>query len=682
MSIERVLKRDGRFVDFDHERIANAIFKAAKAVGGQDRESAGKLTLEVIKELNILYGDQGVASVEQIQDIVEKVLINRGHAKTSKAYILYRQRRSDIREIKDALSDAESIIEEYLGGEDWRIRENSNTTFSLQGLNNFISSSVTAKYWLNKIYSEEIKHAHVNGDFHLHDLGILAVYCCGWDLRDFLIKGFRGVSGKVESGPAKHFRSALGHVINFFYTMQGEAAGAQAFANFDTLLAPFIAYDNLSYDEVKQAMQEFIFNLNVPTRVGFQTPFTNLTFDLEVPSMFKNEAVVCGGKLQPETYKMFQAEMDMLNKAFMEIMMAGDAKGRIFSFPIPTYNITKEFDWSRDIVTHLMGMTGKYGIPYFANFVNSDMDPEDARSMCCRLRLDNRELRKRGGGLFGANPLTGSIGVVTINMPRIGYLSHDEEDYFKRLDVLLELARQSLVIKRKSLELLTSKGLYPYSAFYLSDIKNRFGEYWKNHFNTVGIIGMNESVLNFIGVDITHEDGCSFAAQVLEFINSRLREYQEEDNMLYNLEATPAEGTSYRLAKKDSELYPSILRCGNKKPYYTNSSQLPVDSGLSLFNALDHQDKLQILYTGGTVFHVFIGESIDDPESVKELTKKIASEYRLPYFTITPTFSVCPEHGYLKGEHQNCPICKDEREIEIREQIAFLAKSYEEELEA
>ena len=682
MSIGRVLKRDGRFVDFDHERIANAIFKAAKAAGGQDRETAGKLTLEVIKETNALYGDQGVASVEQIQDIVEKVLINNGHVKTAKAYILYRKKRSDIREIKDALSDAESIIEEYLEGEDWRIRENSNTTFSLQGLNNFVSSSVTAKYWLNKIYSEEIKQAHVNGDFHIHDLGILAVYCCGWDLKDFLTKGFRGVPGKVESSPAKHFRSALGHVINFFYTMQGEAAGAQAFANFDTLLAPFIAYDKLSYDEVKQAMQEFVFNLNVPTRVGFQTPFTNLTFDLEVPSMFKNEAVICGGKHMSETYGMFQAEMDMLNKAFMEIMMAGDAKGRIFSFPIPTYNITKGFDWNREVITYLMSMTGKYGIPYFANFVNSDMDPEDARSMCCRLRLDNRELRKRGGGLFGANPLTGSVGVVTINMPRIGFLADNEEDYFKRLDVLLELARQSLIVKRKSLELLTSKGLYPYSAFYLSDIKARFGEYWKNHFNTIGVIGMNESILNFMGVDIAYEDGHSFAAQVLEFINSRLRRYQEEDNMLYNLEATPAEGTSYRLAKKDSELYPSIIRCGEKKPYYTNSSQLPVNSGFSLFDALDHQDKLQALYTGGTVFHVFIGEAMDNPESVKELTGKIASEYKLPYFTITPTFSVCPDHGYLKGEHQNCPICKDERERAIREQIAFLSKSFEEELQA
>jgi len=680
MSIGRVLKRDGRFVVFDHERIANAIFKAAKAVGGEDRESAGKLTLEVIKETNAIYGDQGVASVEQIQDIVEKVLINHGHVKTAKAYILYRKKRSDIREIKDALSDAESVIEEYLGGEDWRIRENSNATFSLQGLNNFISSSVTAKYWLNKIYSEEIKQAHVNGDFHIHDLGVLAVYCCGWDLKDFLIKGFRGVSGKVESRPAKHFRSALGHVINFFYTMQGEAAGAQAFANFDTLLAPFIAYDKLSYDEVKQAMQEFIFNLNVPTRVGFQTPFTNLTFDLEVPSMFKNEPVICGGEHMPETYGMFQAEMDMLNKAFMEIMMAGDAKGRIFSFPIPTYNITKGFDWNRDVVTYLMAMTAKYGIPYFANFVNSDMDPEDARSMCCRLRIDNRELRKRGGGLFGANPLTGSIGVVTINMPRIGYLANDEEDYFKRLGVLLELARQSLIVKRKSVEVLTSKGLYPYSAFYLSDINKRFGEYWKNHFNTVGIIGMNECTLNFLGVDITYEEGRSFAAQTLEFINNRLRTYQEEDNMLYNLEATPAEGTSYRLAKKDSELYPSLIHSGEKKPYYTNSSQLPANSGLSLFDALDHQDKLQTLYTGGTVFHVFLGEAIDNPDSVKELTSKISSEYKLPYFTITPTFSICPEHGYLKGEYQNCPICKDERERAIREQIAILSKSFEEEL--
>ncbi|MEF3254821.1 MAG: ribonucleoside triphosphate reductase, partial [Deferribacterales bacterium] len=419
----KVVKRDGRFVSFDSERIANAIFKAARAVGGENRQIAVELTKKIVDKVVDRYSLIGFVTVEEIQDLVEKELIEHGHAKTAKAYILYRKQRADLREFKNTFEEIENIMDQYLNGEDWRIKENSNTTFSLQGLNNFIASTITSKYWLNKVYPEDVKKAHVNGDFHIHDLGSLSVYCCGWDLKDLLYRGFGGVEGKVESAPPKHFRTALGQIVNFFYTLQGEAAGAQAFANFDTLLAPFVAFDNLSYDEVKQCMQEFIFNLNVPTRVGFQTPFTNLTFDLVVPEIYKNEAVIHGGKITEYRYGDFQKEMDYINKAFIEIMSQGDAKGRIFTFPIPTYNISKDFDWDNTVMEELMIMTGKYGTPYFANFVNSDMSPEDARSMCCRLRLDNRELKKRGGGLFGANPLTGSVGVVTLNLARIGYLS-------------------------------------------------------------------------------------------------------------------------------------------------------------------------------------------------------------------------------------------------------------------
>ena len=679
MTVKNVLKRDGRLVVFDCQRISGAIFKAAQAVGGEDRATAGRLMLKCMERINNLYGELGVATVEQIQDCVEKVLIEEGHAKTAKAYILYRKQRADMRDIENTVAGMESLIDDYIGGDDWRVNENSNTTYSLQGLNNFISTTVTAKYWLNKIYPPEIKEAHESGDMHIHDLGLLSVYCCGWDLKDLLTKGFTGVAGKTESSPARHFRTALGQMVNFFYTLQGEAAGAQAFANIDTLLAPFVAYDNLTYDEVKQSVQEFIFNLNVPTRVGFQTPFTNLTFDLTVPDMFKDERVIWGGELQNDTYGIFQNEMDMINRAFIEVMTSGDAKGRIFTFPIPTYNIGKDFDWDRSIVDKLMAMTGKYGLPYFANFVNSDMNPEDARSMCCRLRLDNRELRKRGGGLFGANPLTGSIGVVTVNLARIGYLAKDEADYFDRLEKIMEKARVSLRIKRKSLENYTDKGLYPYSRFYLSVIKERFGQYWKNHFNTIGIIGMNESLLNFIGENIVSMDGSKFAQKVLDFMNDKMRAFQEADDMLYNLEATPAEGTSYRLAKKDKSDFPDIIQADFDKPMYSNSTQLPVKCGLNLFEAMEHQDSLQTKYTGGTVFHVFMGECIEDTKSVKELVKRIASTYRMPYFTLTPTFSICPVHGYLSGEHHTCPKCKQEKEEKIYQKINELKSKLTEE---
>ncbi|MBP2071451.1 ribonucleoside triphosphate reductase [Thermoanaerobacterium butyriciformans] len=663
-NIMKVIKRNGMEEEFNKEKIANAIYKAFKAVDEGEYHEAIMIADEVTKYIEENF--DGHANVEQIQDIVEQFLIRGGFAKAAKAYILYRKQHQDIREFKNMFMDIEKMVDEYIGKLDWRVNENSNMSYSLQGLNNHIASTITANYWLNKIYPKEVRDAHVNGDLHIHDLSLLSVYCCGWDLKDLLISGFTGVEGKVQSKPPKHFRSALGQIVNFFYTLQGEAAGAQAFSNFDTYLAPFIYYDKLSYKEVKQSLQEFIFNINVPTRVGFQTPFTNITMDLVVPDILADEPVIIGGKAMNRSYKEFQKEMDMLNMAFAEVMMEGDANGRIFTFPIPTYNITKDFDWESPVIDKIMEMTAKYGLPYFSNFVNSDLNPEDARSMCCRLRLDNRELRKRGGGLFGANPLTGSIGVVTINMPRIGFLSKTKEEFFKRLEKQMDVARKSLEIKRKVLENMTEMGLYPYSKFYLRDIKKRFGSYWQNHFNTIGLIGMNEALLNFMGVGITSDEGRNFAIEVLDFMRHKLEEYQMESNYLYNLEASPAEGASYRLAKKDKELYKGIIVAGDDVPYYTNSTQLPVDFTEDIFTALDLQDELQTKYTGGTVFHGFIGESISDPKVCKELVKKIAYNYRLPYYTITPTFSICDNHGYISGEHFNCPQCGNECEVYSR----------------
>jgi len=663
--LNKIIKRDGSLQDFDRKKIENAIFKAARAVGGSDRNLASKLTDEVINILEEKF-TESIPTVENIQDIVEKVLIENGHAKTAKAYILYRKQHQDIREFKKLFLDIEETVDQYIGRADWRINENSNMGYSLQGLNNHISSAVISKYWLNKIYPEEVRNAHINGDFHIHDLGLLSVYCCGWDLKDLLLNGFTGVKGKVASKPPKHFRSALGQIVNFFYTLQGEAAGAQALSNFDTYLAPFIYYDGLSYREVKQAIQEFIFNLNVPTRVGFQTPFVNITLDLVPPEIIAREPAIIGGEIMDKTYGEFQKEMDMLNLAFAEVMMEGDANGRIFTFPIPTYNITKEFDWENPVVDRIMEMTAKYGLPYFSNFINSDMKPEDVRSMCCRLRLDNRELRKRGGGLFGANPLTGSIGVVTINMPRIGFLSKTEEEFFERLGHLMDIARTSLEVKRKVLERMTEEGLYPYAKFYLRDVYARFGSYWQNHFNTIGLVGMNEALLNFMGCGIAEPEGRNFALKVLDFMRERLSQYQEETGILYNLEATPAEGASYRLARKDREMFgDKIITCGEKEPYYTNSTQLPVNYTDDVFEALDHQEELQIKYTGGTVFHMFVGEKIDK-DACKALIKKIAENYRIPYYTLTPTFSVCEDHGYITGEHFSCPYCSKECEVYSR----------------
>lgn len=658
-----IKKRDGRIVPFDPYKISNAIEKAGFATGEFGRATAEKLMRRVLWQVERMPAHHS-PSVEEIQDLVEDVLLGSFYKKTAKAYILYRDQHAKLR---DMVSTAQvDLMERYLGLADWQVQENSNMTYSLQGLNNYVSSEISKVYWLNKIYPPEVARAHQRGDFHIHDLNVLSVYCVGWDLHDLLSRGFCGARGKIESKPAKHFRSALGQVTNFFYTLQGEAAGAQAISNFDTMLAPFIRYDKLSYLEVRQAMQEFVFNINVPTRVGFQTPFTNVTIDLQAPKTLAGTPVMLGGAYQKELYGEFQAEMDMFNRAFLEVMMEGDARGRIFTFPIPTYNITKEFDWENENLDMLWQVTAKYGIPYFANFVNSDMSPDDARSMCCRLRLDMRTLAKRGGGLFGAHPLTGSIGVITINMPRLGFLSQTREEFMARIERLMELAKESLEIKRKALERFMDGNLYPYSKFYLRDIKERFGNYWENHFSTIGLVGMNEACLNFLGKSIADPEGREFAAGVLDFMREKLLLFQQETGHNYNLEATPAEGAAYRLARTDKEMYPKVI-CANEskwksgaKPFYTNSTHLPVNHTDDIFEAFDLQDSLQIKYTGGTVLHGFLGERMPSPAAMKNLVKKLVENYRLPYFTITPTFSICPTHGYLSGEHEYCPLCDEE----------------------
>ena len=666
---QEIKKRDERIVKFDSSKITAAIAKAGKATGEFEEREAKKLTLRALTLAHETCSGN-ILDVEEIQDIAERVLLNSPFYKTAKAYILYREQHAQIRRIETKAHI--DLVEHYIKKLDWKIKENSNMCYSLQGLNNYISSDITSEYWLGRIYPPEIRQAHNKGDLHVHDLSLLSVYCVGWDLQDLLKSGFKGVEGKVESAPPKHLRSALGQIVNFFYTLQGEAAGAQAISNFDTLLAPFVRHDNLTYKEVKQALQEFVFNINIPTRVGFQTPFTNITMDLYVPSILKDYPVIIGGDEHEETYAGFQSEMDTINKAFAEVMMEGDAKGRVFTFPIPTYNITADFDWENPNLEMIWKMTGKYGIPYFSNFVNSDMSPDDARSMCCRLRLDNRELLKRGGGLFGANPLTGSIGVVTINMPRIGYVSENEEEFFSSLKEKVLLSVESLAIKRKVLEKFTDKNLYPYSKFYLREIKNNSGLYWKNHFSTVGIIGMNEACLNFLGEDIASPAGQAFSLKVMDFIRDMISRLQEETGDIFNLEATPAEGTTYRLALLDKKMYPNII-CANEDdyqkggaPYYTNSTQLPVNYTDDIFETLMLQDDLQTKYTGGTVLHIFLGELVNDTTTLKRLIKKIANSYRLPYFTISPTFSVCPTHGYLNGEQKKCSVCNQETEVYSR----------------
>ena len=664
-----IKKRDGRTAKFDRKKIEKAIEKAGLETGEFDAAQAVELTDKVLGVLETR-NQKRLPSVEDIQDIVEDALIDSKFKKTAKAYIIYRDQHKKLREIT---SNAHvDLIDKYLENLDWKVNENSNMGYSLQGLNNYVSAEITKTYWLDKIYTSKIGQAHKEGDLHIHDLNLLSVYCVGWDLTDLLQEGFTGVAGKVASKPAKHFRSALGQVVNFFYTLQGEAAGAQAFSDFDTLLAPFIRADKLSYEKVKQAIQEFVFNVNVPTRVGFQTPFTNITLDLECPKHMADNPVIIGGEMQDTTYGEYQEEMNMLNKALLEVLSEGDANGRVFTFPIPTVNITKDFNWDNPVIESLWEASAKYGIPYFSNFINSDMDPEDARSMCCRLRIDNRQLEYRGGGLFGSNPMTGSVGVVTINLPRLALKSKNEKEFFKGLAELMDMAKDSLETKRKVLERLTDANLYPYTKFYLRNIKQRFNQYWKNHFSTIGLIGTNEAALNLLGVDIGTEKGKAFAEKTLDFMRDRLVEYQKETGNNYNLEATPAEGTTYRLAQLDKASFPDRAHFANgigaevKCPFYTNSSHLPVNYTDDLFELMDLQDNLQTKYTGGTVIHFFLGERMDDPQTLKKLVKTICENYKLPYFTFSPSFSICKNHGYIVGEHPECPNCGESTEVYSR----------------
>lgn len=668
--ITRVQKRDGTIAEFNQEKITEAVHKAITSVGHGNGLKSQEISNRVVDILNRRFKKDEVPTIEQIQDVVEEVLILEGLVEEARSYIIYRDQRRKIRELGIASDESSEKVDSYLKEIDWQVKENANMTFSLQGLNQYVGSYISKKYWLNKIYPKEIREAGANEDFHIHNLELLAPYCAGWDLYDFLIKGFGGVPGKIECKPPKHFRTALGQLVNVLFTLQGETAGANAVSNFDTLLAPFIRYDGLTYKQVKQAMQEFLYNCMVPTRVGFQTPFLNVSLDIKAPDFLAKQPVIIGGEPQNETYGEFQEEMNIFIRAFYEGLMEGDAKGRPFTFPIPTVSITKNFDWDNPNLEKLWEATAKYGINYFSNFVQSDMSPDDARSMCCRLRLDNRELYKRGGGLFGSSPKTGSIGVVTINLPRIGYLSKTKKDFFERLERLMDLAKESLEIKRKTLDNFMDKGLYPFSRHYLSDMKKMRGTYFGNHFSTIGLIGMNECLLNFLGEDITSKNGKKFALEVLDFMRDRMVKYQEETGNLFNLEATPGEGTSFRQAKTDKEKYPDIITAGTKDvPYYTNSTHLPVDYTSDPFEALKLQDELQSKYTGGTVLHLFIGEKISDPQSAKNLVRKVFDKFHLPYITLTPTFSICPVHGYIAGEHFECPQCAIQQPCEVYSRV-------------
>ena len=670
MDIKKIKKRDGSIVDFDQEKITGAIFKAITAVSQMDGKESKKVSDKVIEIISRRFRTDEIPTVEQVQDIVEECLILEDLVEAARAYILYREQRRRIREATSSIDESVDMIDNYIQELDWQVYENANMAYSLQGLNHYAVSAITKKYWLNRVYPKEVREASNSGDFHVHNLDSLSTYCCGWDLYDLIQRGFGGVLGKVESTPPKHFRTALGQLVNFFYTLQGESAGAQAVSSFDTLLAPFIRYDNLNYHQVKQGIQEFLFNMAIPTRVGFQTPFTNITLDINPSPTLAKQPVIIGGKPQNLTYGDFQEEMNMINQAFYEGLMEGDAKGRPFTFPIPTVNITSDFDWENKALEPLWEATAKYGVNYFSNFIQSDMNPEDVRSMCCRLRLSNKELYKRGGGLFGSNPLTGSIGVVTVNLPRIGYLAKTKSEFFERLSKVMDIAKESLEIKRKALDDFTKKGLYPYSKHYLTGVEKMRGSYWGNHFSTIGLVGMNEASLNFIGEDIGTRKGVKFAQEVLDFMRDRLVDYQETTGNLYNLEATPAEATAYRLALKDREKYPDIIAAGTKEnPYYTNSSQLPVGYTDDIFEALKLQDEIQTKYTGGTVLHLFIGEKIPDSKTAKVLIRKIFEKFHLPYVTLTPTFSICPVHGYIAGEHFTCPKCLVKQPCEVYSRV-------------
>ncbi|HOF01807.1 MAG TPA: ribonucleoside triphosphate reductase [Spirochaetota bacterium] len=667
--IKHIIKRDGQLEIYDRSKIFDAINKAAKEVGEEDLELIERLTDLTEEKLEEFMGKRhknSAPAIEEIQDIVETVLIEERQVALAKAFIIYRAKRAAARSAKQLMLDIDSTMDGYLSQMDWRVNENSNVNYSLGGLILHNSGAITANYWLKNIYSKEVADAHRNADFHIHDLSMFSGYCAGWSLRQLIEEGLGGIKGKISSKPAKHVYTLVFQIVNFLGIMQNEWAGAQAFSSFDTYLAPFVRVDNLTYPEVKQAIQSFVFGVNTPSRWGSQAPFTNITLDWTPPEDLKDKPAIVGGIKLDSTYGDYQKEMDMINKAFIEIMLEGDANGRGFQYPIPTYNITRDFDWDSENAKLLFEMTAKYGTPYFQNFINSDLNPSDVRSMCCRLQLDKRELRKKGGGLFGADELTGSIGVVTINLPRIGYLSKNKNEFFARLNYFMNLAAESLSTKRKVINRLMENGLFPYTKKYLK----RFD----GHFSTIGINGMNECLINFMNKDITTKEGKEFALEILDFMRKRMADYQEETGDLFNLEATPAESTSYRLAKHDKERYPDIVTSGDKEPYYTNSSQLPVNYTSDIFEALDMQEELQIKYTGGTVFHGYLGEAISDWKACKDLVKAIAYNYKIPYFTITPTFSVCPVHGYINGEHFFCEKCADRERDEILKEINELKK--------
>ena len=658
----KVRKRDGRLTEFDLSRISVAVTKAFVATKTpQNPDIINLLTLQVTADFAPKVKD-GEISVEDIQDSVEAVLQRSGYAPVAKAYILYRKNREKLREIRSTMLDYKKLVDDYLKVSDWRVKENSTVTYSVGGLILSNSGAITANYWLSEIYDEEIANAHRNAEMHIHDLSMLTGYCAGWSLKQLISEGLGGVTGKITSAPAKHLATLCNQMVNFLGIMQNEWAGAQAFSSFDTYLAPFVRTDNLSYTEVKHCIESFIFGVNTPSRWGTQAPFTNITLDWTVPPDLAAQPCIVGGKQMDFTYGDCKKEMDMINKAFIEVMIEGDAEGRGFQYPIPTYSITRDFDWSETENNRLLfEMTAKYGTPYFSNYINSDMEPSDVRSMCCRLRLDLRELRKKSGGFFGSGESTGSVGVVTINMPQIAYLSSDENDFFKRLDKLMDIAARSLKIKRTTVEKLMDAGLYPYTKRYLGS--------FNNHFSTIGLVGMNEAGLNakWLNMELTYTETQDFAVRVLNHMRERLSDYQEQYGDLYNLEATPAESTAYRLAKHDKARYPDIITANeNGTPYYTNSSHLPVGYTEDVFSALDIQDKLQPLYTSGTVFHTFLGEKLPDWKSAAALVRKIAENYELPYYTLSPTYSVCANHGYLAGEQSVCPKCGNKTEVYSR----------------
>jgi ribonucleoside-triphosphate reductase len=686
-----VVKRSGDVQRYDRSKIEAAVARAFEAVdelppgppegGGSEGAARLKRVVDLVerklRELMSGRHPNSIPAIEEIQDLVETALVEAGEAKVAKAYIIYRAKHEAMRDAARLMLDIDTTMDGYLSQADWRVKENANVNYSLGGLILHNSGTITANYWLKNIYPEEIAQAHRDADFHIHDLSMFSGYCAGWSLRQLIAEGLGGVPDKISSKPASHLSTLVQQMVNFLGVLQNEWAGAQALSSFDTYLAPFVKKDGLSEAEVRQCMQSFLFGVNTPSRWGSQAPFTNVTLDWTCPADLRDKEAVVGGAGTGFSYGDCQAEMDLVNKVFIDLMLEGDAMGRGFAYPIPTYNVTKDFDWDSPNAKLLFEMTAKYGTPYFQNFISSDLDPGDVRSMCCRLQLDKRELRKRGGGLFGSDELTGSVGVVTINLPRIGFLAADgrgagsrrgregsRSDFYARLDALMELAARSLEIKRKVVSRLLEGGLFPYTKRYLGS--------FDNHFNTIGLVGMHECCLNFLGAGIETEEGRAFALEVLAHMRERLADYQERTGQLFNLEATPAESTSYRLAKHDRERWPGIIASGDEEPFYTNSTQLPVGFTSDIFDALDHQEELQASYTGGTVFHVFLGEAPEDLGAVRELVKTIASNYRVPYYTISPTFSICPVHGYLAGEHFRCPRCKAEKEEKIRKEIMNL----------